>query len=107
MRMKDDERRLLGAAQAAGEFVMLPGISEDRCNIVLKNWALNGLIDLDSGRLTAKGRAARGGVVQQVQPIPVAIFGDVVDELIPLESVAVEIEELDDTDTVTDDEDSE
>lgn len=73
MRMKDDERRLLGVAQEAGEFMMLPDISEDRCNVVLKQWASIGLVDLESGRLTAKGKAVRGAIVPQAEPIAVEL----------------------------------
>ena len=70
-KMKDDERRLLGAAQESGEFVLLPDISEDRSNVVMKSWMLRGLVNAESGRLTHKGRAARGGVKPQVEPVPI------------------------------------
>ncbi len=72
MKMKDDERRLLGAAQEAGEFVALPDISKDRTDLVLKQWVMNGLADGESGRLTAKGMAAKGAVKPQSVPIPPA-----------------------------------
>ena len=78
--MKDDERHLLGAAQAAGEFTHLPDIKEDRCNYVMKIWGLNGLLDPDTGSMTAKGMAAKGGVVpsDEVAIEPVETVADVI-----------------------------
>lgn len=86
-KMKDDERRLLGAAQESGEFVLLPDISEDRSNVVLKTWVQRGLVDADSGRLTHKGRAARGGIKPQAEPVPIV---DEVDEPVELPPIPQE-----------------
>ena len=75
--MKDDERHLLGAAQASGEFVCLDGIKDDRCANVLKNWTLAHIVDPETGRLTAKGAAAKGGIppIEEAIP-PVEIMAD-------------------------------
>lgn len=83
-KMKDDERRLLGAAQESGEFVLLPDISEDRSNVVLKTWVQRGLVDFETGRLTHKGRAARGGIKPQAEPVPIV---DEVDEPVELQCI--------------------
>ncbi len=61
--MKDDERHLLGAAQASGEFVPLDGISQDRCDTVLKTWTLCGWVVPGSCILTEKGMATNGAIV--------------------------------------------
>ena len=99
--MKDDERYLLGAAQANGSFVPLAGIKVDRCNNVLKTWSQLGWVDA-KGCLTAKGMVAKGAIepvetvpIEPVEVEPVVTFQadvDVFDE----ESVT-ETEEADDS----------
>ena len=65
--MKDDERYLLRAAQAAGEFVPVAGVNADRLAFVRRKWTAAGWLD-DSGELTLSGLSAKGATVPVSEP---------------------------------------
>ena len=89
-RMKDDERRLLGAAQTAGRLVPVAEMTEQRFNGLRKKWLMLNLIDAD-GNLTGKGHGASGGVKPSA-----SVEGPVVLEAVVVDAVedAMECEPL-------------
>lgn len=68
--MKDDEKYLLGASQVAGEMVPLDGISDAQVAFYERKWVQLGWVDADTGELTAKGKAARGGKFPTITESP-------------------------------------
>jgi hypothetical protein len=77
--MKDDERRLLGAAQSAGRIVPVDGMTDGRLSQLRGKWTRMKLLDAD-GNLTGKGLGASGGF-RPVEPIA---CNDVSDETITI-----------------------
>lgn len=61
MTMRDDEKRVLGASQAAGTFVRLPNIADDRLESIRRCWLRLRWLD-DQDRLTAKCMAKPRGI---------------------------------------------
>ena len=86
--MKDDERRLLGAAQSAGRIVPVDGMTDGRLSQLRGKWTRMKLLDAD-GNLTGKGTGASGGVAPAVA----------IEESVVLEPFAPDV--VEDTEDVT------
>jgi hypothetical protein len=93
--MKDDERLLLGAAQAAGKFVPVAGVTARRQAAVRNKWVRMKLLHED-GTLTHKGHGASGGV-RPVEPRDER--GMFVQEVVPDEIVDTSEDEQEPDDT--------
>ena len=97
-RMKDDERRLLGAAQAAGKLVPVAEMTEQRFNGLRKKWLMLNLVNAND-TLTHKGMGASGGTVPHVKmpAMPELVAPNIVEDAVEIEDPTdCEPEESDD-----------
>jgi hypothetical protein len=67
--MKDDEKRLLGLAEATGTVKEIQGMPHGRFENLKRKWMNMGWLDSD-GKLTAKCLAKQRGIVPEVLPEP-------------------------------------
>ena len=107
--MHDDERYLLGDSQRAGEITPQDDMAESHFEYLTRKWTQLGWLDPETGKLTRKGLAAKGGKVRKpvetvpIEPpieiaadvevisLPPAIEGDMSIELIPASTDEVDI----------------